>query len=165
MPVNCELYYTVVDAKGNKSRMTFPCTAPDYTDIPLIAVALGELLDPMINGGITAAGWTVAVDLGSVVNIASLTSDVQEGARFVFKTALGFLKSVRLPAVVETIFAANSPNVDLTDTDVSAFVSAITDGIDTSGLGGSVGLGTFGTTRFEDLTALETAVEDWGRNR
>lgn len=165
MAVSCELFYTVVDAKNNKSRMTFPCTVPEYTDIPLVAVALAELLDPMINGGIENAGWTMSVDLGTVNAIAAATSDVQEGARFVFKTALGFLKSVRLPAVVETIFATGSPDVDLTDTDVMAFNSCIVDGLDTAVLGGSVGLASFGTTRYEDLTTLVTATEDWGKNR
>ena len=165
MPVNCEIYYTIQDGKGDKSKMAFPCTLPDYSDIPLVAVALGELIDPLVSGGIVDVGFGVKVDTPTLTSIANLASDVQEGARFVWRTVTGFFKSSRMPTVVETIFNEGEPSVDLTNTDVFNFNSAITDGFDTGLLGGSVGLATFGTTRSEDRVALEGAAEDWGRNR
>lgn len=161
---NCELFYTVIDGKGQKSRVTFPCTVPTLDDALLAVGAVGELLDPLLTGGIVDAGFTMKADTATFSTAAALLSDVQEGARFVWSTALNFLKSVRLPTFDEALIVESSTAVDLDDTDVFALVTAVTDGIDLSGLG-SIGLATFTTTHAEDLVDLQSAVEDWGKNR
>lgn len=160
----CTLYLTVADEKGEKSNVNFPCNLPTLDDIEPALNALADLVDPLITGGIVSAGVSLAVDLTTVQTIADALSDVQEGARFVFRSVGNFIKSVRLPTFDESLIVGGTSVVDLDDLDVFAFVTAITDGIDLSSVGGT-GLVTFQTIHAEDLTDLDKATEDWGRNR
>ena len=111
-----------------------------------------------------AAGARIEIALTTVQTVADVMADVQEGARFVFATANGFLKTVRLPTFLETLMLPGSRLVDTGNSDVFAFTTAITDGIDLTAAGGT-GICTFRTTHREDLDTFKKASEDWGRNR
>lgn len=155
---------TFSDAKGEQSVVAIPLpTGTSITDARLFAQQLIPLVEPLVNGALRDARLSVPVPFTPFAATASI-SDVQEKARFALRTANGFLKSISLPSVVESIFSPGTKNVDTTDTDVAAFVAALVDGIDLTGVGGS------GTVqpcdvRGEDLTELESAVEAWGRSR
>ncbi|MCZ7545743.1 MAG: hypothetical protein M5R40_20485 [Anaerolineae bacterium] len=131
----------------------------------LFAEQLALLIDPLVVGALTRIGVTRDVDLpGGLAASASANADVEEGARFQFRTENGFFSGLRLPTFDESKIAAGTRGVDLADGDVAAFVAAMEDGLDLSGVGGT------GTVqpcdaRDEDLLALEFAREQFLSSR
>lgn len=159
------VYVQIRDAKGDTSSVTIPIpTETSLADAAIFAKEIAELIDPLVAGGIVGAGFSVGVDLSGLVQIPAAISDVQEKAMFAFRTANNFLKRLHLPSFEEGKFTPNSVQVDQTDADVAAFITALTDGIDLTGAGGS-GVVAPVDTRGEDLVSLEAAVEAWGRSR
>lgn len=159
-----EIGLTITDVKGDKSTVTIPL--PDGTalsDVQLFATQLAALVQPLVQGQLVSLTFTVPVNW-TPWPIIDAAADVQEKARFAFRTASGFLKSLSIPTVVESIFATGSGDVDTSDPDVAAFVTAMEDGIDLTGVGGS---GTIEPSdlRNDDLVSLAQAHEAWGRYR
>lgn len=155
---------TISDAKGEQSVVSIPLpTATSITDASLFAEQVIPLIEPLVNGALRDARLSVPIPYTPWIATASI-SDVQEKARFAFRTVNDFLKLISIPSVVESIFSPGTKNVDTTDTDVAAFVTAMVDGIDLTGVGGS-GVIQPCDVRGEDLTELATAVEAWGRSR
>lgn len=152
--------FTISDAKGDQSTFSIPIPSSVLIDdIADFAQALADLIEPLCNGALRDLHFTIPVPFTPWAAAASI-SDIQEKARFAFRTVNGFLKHVSIPTAVESIFAAGSRDVDLADTDVAAFVTAMVDGI------------TVNThdvepcdVRDEDLTELESATEAWGKAR
>lgn len=135
----------------------------------LVAVrALATLIDPLTSGVIVGAGVTLEADLTglSLDTVASVLADVQEKATFAFRTAAGKLKKISIPAFVETLFTGGGSghDVDLTDTDVAAFVDAIETGIDLT-LAGGTGTVAPVDTNDSDVVSLESALQTWGKTR
>ena len=161
---NVEFYFVLEDNKGDKSKMTIPAILDDLGDIQVAIEEMGALIDALVIGGFVSAGVTIVGDVSGLNTAAAATSDVQEGARFVFATDDPYLKSVRLPTFDEAFIISGSKNVDTTDADVAAFVTMMTTGMSLVGAGGT---GSVAPTDycFVDLTTLKSAKEDWGRNR
>ena len=163
-----DLAFSIVDEKGDISTLTFHVPATSVVaDVLIAAEALADLLDPIVQGGFLNAALRLPVDLsGSTVNaLASAGSDVQEKAKFVFRTAVDKVVSFfNIPTILESIFNAGSKEVDLGHSDVGALVTAVETGIDTTGDGGSSTI-TFCDNRGDDLYDLIEAVENWGRAR
>lgn len=163
------VYYVVSDAKGDTSTVTVPI--PDTTDVAdaaLFVEALGPLIGALTDGALESAGINVEVDASGIGGwaAASTLSDVQEKARFAFRTAGGFLKSLSLPTFIESklVNSGAGKEVDLTDGDVSAFVTAMEDGLSVTGLGGT-GSVFPSDYRGDDITTLVEAREAWGKYR
>lgn len=162
-----ELYFTVADEKDAKSTIAIPL--PDSVGLTNIAAAVqgfGSLLEPLIQGQILTAGARVEVDISGFgwSGVAGLNSDVEEGARFVFRSVTSLLKSLRLPTFNESKFNAQSADVDLTDTDVAAFATAMTAGLDLTGTGGT-GTASPVNIHGDDLDELVSAKENFTRSR
>jgi len=155
------IVFTVSDAKGDQATFSIPI--PDgtaYADIVEFAQEMAELLNPLINAALRDLHITIPIPFTPWTAAASI-SDIQEKARFAFRTVNGFLKHVSLPAAVESIFSPGSRNVDLANTDVAAFVTAMVDGITLSSTNDVEPC----DVRDEDLTELESATEAWGKAR
>lgn len=158
--------YSIQDEKGKTSttEINMP-TATTFTDASIMAGEMALLVDAMITGQITRIGIVATVDLPVTLKAAPLAnSDVEEGARFQFRTINGFFSGLRLPTFDEAAIVAGSKAVDLTDGDVTAFVTAMVDGLDITGAGGS-GVIQPADKRNEDLTALEFAKEQFLSSR
>jgi hypothetical protein len=157
---------SIQDEKGKTSTTELnvpPATA--YDDVRIMAGQMATLIDSMISGAIIRIGIVDSVDLPAGIAAApGAGSDVEEGARFQYRTANGFYSAMRLATFDESRIVAGAATVDLTDADVAAFVTAMTDGLDLSGAGGS---GTIQPCdkRDEDLTALEFAREQFLSSR
>jgi hypothetical protein len=163
MPVS--VYYTIVDDKGDKSTVEVPLPdATALTDVEIFVEQMGLLIDPLVQGGIVGAGFRVEASVASFTNVASTIADVQEKGRFLFRTAGNWLKSLSLPTFSDLLINPGSNTVDETDTDVAAFITAMEDGIDLSGAGGS-GVIQPSDYRGDDIATLEKAVEAWGNAR
>jgi len=161
------VYFTVEDEKRQASTIEIPI--PDtvgLANIPYAVQAIGDLLEPLLQGRIRAAGARVEVDLSEFgwASVAGLNSDVQEGGRFVFRTVTNFLKSLRIPTFNESKIVSTTDNIDLTDADVSAFVAGMTSGIDLTGVGGT-GTASPCDYRGDDITGIVTAKENFTRSR
>ncbi len=155
-------YFVIVDAKGDKSTITIPfASIADWTEIPELIGDLGALIEPLINGGIVTMGINLEIATGALNAIPAAISDVQEKARFVFAGEHGFLKSLHIPTFLETLFNPGSADVDLTDADVAAFVTAMEDGVTLS----TLAVHEPSDSRGDDLETLVTATEAWGKNR
>jgi hypothetical protein len=159
MPI--QTYYTLQDAKGDKSTVIVPIPdGTDFDDIIEFVQEMADLLDPLTNGTLVDAGFTMSVAFTPWA-VASAIADVQEKARFVFRTVGGFVKSLSLPTILEDIFLAGSKDVDTSDPDVAAFVTAMVDGLTLTSTNTIEPV----DSRDEDLTDLNSAVEAWGRSR
>lgn len=157
------MWFVIRDAKGDKSTVEIPI--PDsvaLTNLAPAVVAMTDLIADLMTGAIERAGVTLDVDISSLAlpGIAGLVSDVQEKAAFAFRTVDGFIKRLTLPTVDESIlFLPGSREVDVTDTNVAAFVTAMTDGFTAGALIQPC------DSRESDLDSLEDAREAWGRSR
>lgn len=161
------VYFTIEDEKRQASTLEIPFPdAVGLANIPALVQTVGDVLEPLLSGRIRNAGVRVEVDTSTFgwAAVASLTADVQEGARFVFRTIGNFLKSLRLPTFNESKILATTDNVDTTDTDVAAFVAGMTGGFDLTGNGGT-GTASPADYRGEDLTAFVSAKENFTRSR
>lgn len=162
-----DFFLVIQDAKGMTSRVEIPfpnnvSLSALQTNIPSIA----GLVQDLVTGGLVGAGFTVNIDLSAASGdfsgwgpVASLASDVQEKAEFVARTVNGFLKRINLPTIDEGIFIPQSPEVDMTDPAVAAFVTFLEDGI--GGAGGVFPV----DSRGEDLVTVVEASENWGKRR
>lgn len=162
------IIYSIKDAKGavSSTEINVPASVA-FADIALFAAAMATLINPLITGVITRIGvaFTLALPAGLRAT-ATAGSDVEEGARFQWRTANGFFAGNRIPTLDESKVVAGTRVIDLADSDVAAFVTAMTSGIDTTAVGGS-GTVAPSDSREEDLIALESAVEQFlsSRNR
>ena len=158
MPIS--VFFRIQDAKGDTSTITIPI--PDSTALTNVSGyvnAMSSILEDLINGTLVEAGFAVSVAV-TPWQLAAPISDVQEKARFVFRGVNGFLKSISLPAVLESIFSPGSREVNQADPAVAAFITAIVDGVE---VGGEDIEAT--DIRGDDLTNLVQATEAWGRMR
>lgn len=150
--------YTVKDEKGNSSvmNMNIP-TATTAANAITFAQSFAGLLNAVITGQITAIGLGYLVTLPGGLRTSPLGgSDVEEGARFSFRTALNHLTRFRIPTFDESLILAGSKAVDLEDTAVDALVDAMT-----GGLGGVSPV----DSRDEDVVSLDAAQEQFGQDR
>lgn len=163
-----EIFATIVDGKNQESTVTVPMPVGLAVTnwVPAVQAVVTNL-DKLTSGKIVRCGITFAVDTtGWLLDaVAEVTSDVQEKARFVFDVVGGFVKSISIPAIDDSeIIVAGSDEVDLTDTNVLAFVNGMTAGYDLTGVGGT-GTAAPVDSRGADITALRDARESWGKTR
>lgn len=156
--MSVDVTFTVKDNKGDTSRFTI--NLPSSTSVT-DAIAFGKTAFPLVqaimNGAVTDVKVHVPVT-GLSLSSAGLTSDVQEVGQFVFNAVGGFLKRIGIPGLSETKVLASSAQIDTSDTDVAAFITMMTSGVDVSANGGS---GTIQPSDYRDadLTSLDSAVE------
>jgi len=160
------------DAAGDKPGTSLVTVEIPLATTPANAIAfakgLADVVAPLMVGGIVGAGVTFEVDLSSLSldEVGTALADVQEKAVFAFRTAANKLKRIGIPTFNENLLqgAGAYANVDLTDTDVQAFVTAMEDGILLTGYGGT---GTVAPvdTNDSDLALLETATQAYSSRR
>lgn len=125
------LVYTIVDAKGKSStvKINFP-VAVDLGQVQSFAVDTATMINNIIKGQITEAGLGLAIDIsGATIRSApDPDSDVEEGARFSWRSAVNAVTNFRLPTFDEAKLISGTRNVDTTDTDVDTFVDRILEG-------------------------------------
>lgn len=169
MAATATLFFTISDADGDKSQISIDIIQPDVAtgvDIDYMISHAWTIINPLINGHLESAGITFEVDISGFTNAAAdVLSDVQEAAEFIYTTADGFLKRIRLPTFVETFFTAAGAGklVDITQSAVTAFNTLITAGLPDASVDASPDQAS--TSHGEDLTAFVKGVQVWGRNR
>lgn len=161
-----EVLYSIVDAKGKSSTMAIALPqVTSFADVTIFAGQMALLIDPLINGRITRIGVGFTVSLpGALGLVSDADSDVEEGAKFQFKTSGGFFTGFRIPTFDEQFILSGTQQVDLAAPGVAALRTAMVSGINLTAAGGS---GTIqpSDTRNEDITALEFAREMFQSSR
>lgn len=157
-----DLTIQIRDGKGETGSFTInlPSTTA-VADALLFATEIEPLIAPLVNGVIESIKVAIPASI-SAPGTPGLTSDIEEKAHFVFRTVSNFVKRFKIPALAETKVLSGSANLDTSDTDVAAFVTAMESGLDLTGVGGS---GTVQPSdyRDDDILDLESAVETFGR--
>lgn len=162
------LIYSIKDEKGKRS--TTEVNLPESTafaDVVLFAGAMAQIIEPLISGSIERVGIAFILALSSITGLKATpaaNSDIEEGARFGFKTLGNFTTALRIPTFREDFVTVGTREVDTTDADVAAFVTAMRTGINLTGLGGS---GTVAPVdkREEDIVTLDSAKEQFVSSR
>jgi hypothetical protein len=165
--------YSVVmsfqDAKGETSTtMINVPTGITLANITIFAQEMVKLVDAMINGIVTRVGIAVTIALPSGINISpNSASDVEEGGYFSFRTAGGYHTSLRVPTFLESLVAPGSADIDTSDPDVAAFVSAMVTGLDLTTATPVAGTGTVtpSDSRGDDIVAITDAKEQFTNSR
>lgn len=154
-----QVFVTVQDDKGLQSTMIVHIpVATDAQDAVDFAGLLVNEIDPLVIGGIVAAGVTLAADIAGHGAIGP-TSDVQEKGEFAFRTVNNFLFRTALSCFDEAFVLSASQAIDTGDADVIDFVDALIDGIVVPSTATVIPV----DSRGEDLTSLESALERFRR--
>lgn len=166
MAVPYQFFYNISDADGESSRMTLDVdpTGMTLAQIPGVAQYAWDLINPLITGHLESVGVTVNVDVSGFTNaVASVISDVQEGAEFLWKSADSFIKRMTLPTFDETKLASAGAGkqVDTADAAVIAFEAGILSGLTPD----SINFFDVTTSHGEDVTSLSKGVQKFGKNR
>lgn len=156
----------IKDAKGKSAttEFNFPSTFT-FADIALFAAQAAGRINNIIRGKIT--GVTVSQAITDFTGItlradAEPEADVEEGAKFQFKTEGGFYTSMRLPTFDEDLIIDGTRNVDLTNAAVDTFVDSMVTGAPVVALGGVLEPS---DKRDEDIVSLEFAKEEFQSSR
>jgi hypothetical protein len=157
------LTYTVKDAKGKTSPITinFPANV-DIGQVASFAVDTATMINNFIKGKIVNAGIGLMVDISGATIRATPdpNSDVEEGARFSFKSALGVLTNMRIPTFDEAQIVSGTQQVDAGNATVDPFVQRIISG-KTTGLVNASPSDDHGS----DIVSLEAARENFSSTR
>lgn len=156
------VFFTIADADGETSTVEIPINDTTATTVlAAFTAAVGALINPLVTGGLRKAGVRLEFDIsGTWGPVAQLNSDVQEKATFAMRTAGNFPTRLSLPTFDEAFFVAGTSNVDLTDSDVQAWIDFLEDGITVSST-----LVQPTDYREDDIVDVESAYEDWGKRR
>lgn len=157
---------TIRDAKGKYATTEFNFPASyDFQDITLFAAQAAGRINNLIRGVIT--GVSVSQVISDFTGITLRTdpepeADVEEGAKFQFKTAGGFYTSMRLPTFDEDLIIDGTKNVDLTNAAVDTFVDSMVTGAPVVDLGGVLSPS---DKHDNDILSLEFAKEEFQSSR
>lgn len=149
---------TVRDRKGKTSTTEIKIpTGLTLANMIEFAQDLASLIDPITSGQIINVGIGIRVDLSSLglTAAAGTTADVEEKGQFQFGTALGTYTTVNIPCIGDLDVVDGSDELDQSDADIAAFITAMTGGItltDTSVVQPT-------DAREEDITSLVYARE------
>jgi len=95
---------------------------------------LAPLLDDVTGAVIDNMAFTQDVDISAITgNTPAGSSDVQDVGAFGFRTTENRPVNINVPGILDTLSVAGSDDLDQVDADVSAFISAIEDGLVTAG--------------------------------
>lgn len=166
--------FSIVDAKTDKSVVTFHLPVSVIVDALPVDITydmveewsatMKDLINPLVIGG--GLVRRIVRELADTPVSVNASSDVQEMARFVWNVASSVgakvTKSLGLPTFDESKFVAGTTQVDTTDADVAAFLTAVQSGIEVATLTPDLAPVDY---RGEDITTLVAATEAWGKAR
>lgn len=152
--------FTVRDAKGASSLVEINLPADTTVeDAQGFITSVAPLINALILGSIDRVGICLSATLpGGLRTSPTASSDVEEGARFVFNSAGGYVTSLRLPTFSESFIASGSNRVDTALTPVQDFITAMVAGAGTPTVQPS-------DYRGADITGLKSAMEAFQRSR
>jgi hypothetical protein len=134
-----------------------------HADAVIAAQLLWELIEPICDGGLTGITLSESIEFPDGARTVPLdTARTKAGMKFSFRTDENHPTYVRVPTRKESMIADGTENVDISvgNTAMTAFLAAMTSGLDLTGDGGT-GTTVFTDTRDEPIDSLYSAVEDF----
>jgi len=122
--------YTIQDDAGARQTMNVPIPQGSLTlaDVADYMSDLMVLADEVTEGQFVKAGFYTAVTLPGGLDAPLNDSAVQKGGLFTFNAnGTIYRHGIRIPAMAEAKITGGQ--IDVTDTDVAAFINAITVGL------------------------------------
>lgn len=153
----------IEDADGDQSSVSIHVSSGGVEDEDSLLsdylTPFWDAIRPLVNGVLVGAHVSLGYDASLFTNnTRAVLSDVQEKALFSFLPCNKAARAVRfsLPTVKESIFTSlgAGKEVDLTNADVTAFVTVMTTGTDESGISATDSHG-------NDLCRLEKGITLW----
>jgi hypothetical protein len=121
--------YTVRDAKGATSTTKINFSPSANIGMATAWMESGApLFAAIIKGQIVDIGVGIGLQVSGLPALPDPDSDVEEGARFSFRTVADFITGHRIPTFDESKIVSGTANVDTADTDVAAWVDHMIDG-------------------------------------
>ncbi len=161
MPLPIDIRVSLLDGNGNTSKqVAHIAAATTLANAFLYAQDLAEILDALSDAKVIGAEVLAPVDLSGqdIKTDPTVQSDIESGAKFVFRDAYGLLYTSRIPAIVASCLVPNSKLVDLQNAGVQAYVNGII-GV----LGGDPGVNSL-TKASTDIETLFSARQSFRRN-
>jgi hypothetical protein len=125
-----QIVYTIQDKKGKKPTHSVRINSDSEAATQAFAEAWAQAIDDLIGGVIRGAVALLGVDIsGATGNVAATGSDVEEIARFEFRTFEGHKVEVTIPAILETLIDNDTGQVNRAAGAVAAFIAMMEDGI------------------------------------
>jgi hypothetical protein len=158
--------YSIKDAKNavSTTKVNVPRSV-GLTNVTIFATEMAKLINNLTRGAITRIGAATFVPLPAILRQQPLpNSDVEQGARFRFRTEDGFYTALRLPTFDKNYILPGSKDVDTTDAAVVAFVTVMTTGINLATAGGT-GTASPSDKRDNDVVALASAKKQFLSSR
>lgn len=155
----------VQDGKGAYSypSIHIPSTVVTHTDLLETAQQFATVIDALMTGIIRGITVTLTPDLPGGLGSLAPTSDVEEGALFLFDTAdTGVFSKIRIPTFDETKMLSGSKDVDQADADVAAFITFMQSGWTATTSTNNVSPSEYRDT---DITAIRAAYDAFQKSR
>lgn len=152
-----QIIYTVIDDSGERgtTAINLP-TGFTLSQFSQFGVAMATFLDAVLGGRVESAEMCFGVNISFLTsNVALSTSDVKEIGAFLFRTTDAFPVHVNIPCLDELLVASGSDDIDIANVDVAAFITAMENGIVTTG-------GTISPCDVEEVTVFGL---DYARER
>lgn len=161
---NIFVVYSIKDAKSKISTFRINFGNPATVNLGMVtawATAVAPTIANLITGALVeiGVGFTLALPGGLPASPQAI-SDVEEGARFSYKTALNTVTGFRIPTFNESKMVSGTANVNGSDTDVVDLNTKMV-------LGHTVALETIQPTdeRGEDVTAVVSMKDSFSKTR
>ena len=135
MALTYELTYTLSDDSGESATTSIHLpTAFSLAQFTEFGRAMADLVDNVVSGLVSRAELTLNFDISAITsNLAGTGADVEEISSFQFATAAGRPVNINVPGTIETMVIANSDELDQSNADIAAFITAVEDGIAVTG--------------------------------
>jgi hypothetical protein len=138
MALAVSIRFDFVDDKG-KTSFTKVYVPNGFTIAQYVEFAQGfaQLLANASQAVVTRASVVFSMSLAgaTIKATANFVSDIAQKAFFQFRTAVGgFFARMKIPAVKETLVNVGSDSIDVDDLNVAAFITAMENGIVSSGV-------------------------------
>lgn len=135
MPEPDKAVVTYVDQAGKRATSTHYVTSGlTLAQITEGLSAFLELIDNVVGTIIYAAQALLSIDISTFTNnTTGVTSDVEQVGEFVGVTAANRKVLINVPGIKDNLSVAGSDDLDTTQADIAAFISALEDGIVTAG--------------------------------
>ncbi|NIT56287.1 MAG: hypothetical protein GWN00_08645 [Aliifodinibius sp.] len=135
MAVAFEVVYEVTDRDGDTATTTVKVpTGFSLAQYGEFGAAMATLLDAILGGRVSGADFCFIVDISGLTgNTQSPTSDVEEVAKFQFRTTEGRPVNVNIPTMDEAIVAGGTDDINQADPAVAPFIAAMENGLSTAG--------------------------------
>lgn len=135
MALTYEMTYTLTDVSGESATTSIHLpTAFSLAQFTEFGRAMADLVDNIVDGLVSRCELTLHFDVTAITsNLALPGINIEEISAFQFVTAAGRPVEINVPGTNELHVIAGSDELDQSQADIAAFITAVEDGIAVTG--------------------------------